>query len=242
MGRLGYSSKPQTRLNKIVRLWGVPLVVSLLIIFVVNATLAFDGPPPAELESFLQTSELVPRTKTIDGYQQIYYVYKGEEVFITKDNINHTNPKSSGRYITWCESNNNDANTSLYLYDVLTGAKVWLTASSPVTDIHMDSNRIVWAQGIRGVKQIMYYDGLGIYQLTDGAADAIRPNIYNDTIAYAQYVDADVQKPWQVVQYHTDSGEYETILSATDGSKAWPHYDESGNLLTKFDLQTLSSY
>lgn len=208
-------------------------------IFVVNLTFADPAPNPSELQVYLEDAELVPHSETVEGYQQVYYLYNGEKVYVTEGNMNHTNPKSSGRYITWLASSD-DINSQVFLYDVLTNTTLQLSGYSTNTYPDLDGNHVVWQQWINNEWQVMYYDGLQVYQISSGSGVG-EPRISGNDIVYAQYVADDTTKPWHVLRYNVQSQQTEVILTTNNQAKARPHFNDNGDLVTNYDLDYLSN-
>ena len=239
MGRLRRRHGLAGTLLGFVRLWAVPIIIAGSGIFVVNLAFASTAPTPTELEVFLQDAQLIPHTETVEGYQQVYYLFDDKKVFVTSDNMNHTNPISSGQYVVWLGSTDSTF-AQVYLYDVMTNTTLQLSGLSNNTYPDMYANRVVWQQWVGGGWQVMYYDGLQVLQVSEGTS-SFRPRIYGDTIVYTTYNTTDSQTPWHVIDYDTQSQESSLILKTADSTQAWPHFTQKGELSTKYDLNYLSN-
>lgn len=237
MGRL--RRKRGNALYWAIRLWAVPVVIAGASVLVVNLAFASTAPTPTELEVFLEDAQLIPHTETVEGYQQVYYLFNDKKVFVTSDNMNHTNPISSGRYIAWLGSSNSTT-SQVYLYDVMTNTTLQLSGLSTNTYPDISGNHVVWQQWVDDGWQVMYYDGLQVIPISDGVS-SFRPRIFGDKIAYATYDVSDSQAPWHVIEYDTQSRESSVVLSTADSTLAWPHYSSKGELITKYDLNYLSN-
>lgn len=241
MGKIKYVRTTKLRRSSFVRLWLIPVVLVAVSIFVVNITFADTSPPPTLLEQYLQNTELVPHSETVDGYQQVYYVYNKQKVFITSGNTNHVNPRSKGQYIVWLGTSN-DTTSQVFLYNVLTNTTLQLSGYSTNTSPDISNGHVVWQQWVNDGWQIMYYDGMQVSQISDGSTAAFRPRINNQTAVYVSYVANDSNNtPWHVMQYSTQTGERSLILATATGSKAWPHFDRNGNLTSNYDLDYLGN-
>jgi hypothetical protein len=223
-----------------VQLWIIPVIVAGVGISGVNLALADTTPPPSRLEQYLQDVQLIPHSEAVENYQQVYYLFGKQKVFVTSDNMNHTNPISSGRYIVWLGSSN-DVTSQVYLYDVLTNTTLQLSGLSTNTYPDMDGNHVVWQQWVDNGWQVMYYDGLQVIQISSGAS-SFRPRILGDMIVYVTYDANDVNHaPWHIIQYDTLTGQ-SSLVSATDKTtQTWPHFSNKGELKNKYDLDYLSN-
>jgi hypothetical protein len=217
----------------------VPLTISIVSVLVVNFAFADTAPNPSQLEKYLQDVQLVPHNEAVNGYQQVYYLFEGQKIFVTSDNLNHTNPISKGRYIVWIGSSN-DTTSQVYLYDVLTNTTLQLSGLSTNRAPDMDGNRVVWEQWINDNWQVMYYDGLQVVQVSSGST-SFRPRILGDQIMYVTYDSTDPQnKPWHIIEYNTQTNETTVVATTANGSQAWPHFDRRGDLRNGYDLNVLS--
>jgi hypothetical protein len=239
MGRLKQRSLTARLLYQL-RLWAPPLVISATVIVGVNLTFATPGPTPTEMEKYLQTTDLVTHSEVVDGYQQVYYYYNQEKVFVTNDTTNHTNPKNSGRYIVWLGSTN-DLPQQVYLYDLLTNTTLRLSGFGTNSSADLDGNQVVWEQWSNNSQQIAYYDGTQVIQISSGQ-NCYRPRISGDKIVYVQRVPNDPDgKVWHVIEYDTGSDQSSLVLKTDDGAKAAPHFNAKGQLVTDYDLDYLAS-
>ncbi len=238
MGRLEKSGFA-TRLLRQFKLWAPPVVIGGVLIVVANFALADPAPPPTELEQYLHSVELTPHSEVVNGYQQVYYYYNDQKVFVTNDSTNHTSPKSSGRYMTWIGSTD-DLPGQIYFYDVLTDTTLRLSGFGTNSSPDLDGNRVVWEQWNNGSRQVAYYNGLDVAVISSGY-NSFRPRISGNKIAYVQYVPDDPSgKLWHVIEYDTDSGQSSLILTTSDGAQASPHFTDGGQLKTDYDLDYLS--
>ncbi len=175
-----------TNMNKLIKSWLVPIVVSIALFVVIRPVLA-------------QTINAAPTavgTEAIDGYTQVYYESGGDRRFITSDNINSRMPIFAGEYIAYVTDINGAG--QIFLYDVVSSTKIQLTFVgtnlNPKVD---DKGRVVWEGWDGGTWQIFLFDGKSIKQLTSGDT-SINPDISDDYISYGR---RDISGTWRAVVY-----------------------------------------
>lgn len=209
---------------KAIKGWVAPVVLVLAVFVLVNSRISANPEPNRqELASYLATNSLNVGAQSVDGYQQVYYLYNGVQVFITKDQHNHTQPVVSGKYIAWVETI--EGFPQIVLYDSLDKTTLRVTQTGTNISPSLDGNRIVWEGANKGVQQVFYFDGAEIYQISRGKT-ALRPKIHGNTIVYAQYAGTP-GKEWQVITYDLANpvvdDRYKIIYEGGE-SQSWPSF------------------
>lgn len=202
---------------RLVRAWAIPVIVALLVVFGASRVLASNPPTSAELATYLQSNTLQVGTESIDGKQQVYYVYNGEDFFITTDANNHTDAAASGQYVVWTTTINGQA--QIFLYDVLSQSLLQLSSANTNLNPRLDQNKVVWEHWTGSSWQIDYYDGTSVSQVSQGSVD-VRPDIHSGLIVYAEQTGPGA---WQDIEYDTSSSQYTTVQTGNE-TIAWPHF------------------
>lgn len=220
---------------KFVANWALPMILVGVIFVVINSqTYASPAPPKkAELEEYLEDNVLEIGAESVDGYQQIYYVYDDIKIFITKNTNNHTQPSISGKYVTWVETI--DGFPQIVLYDLLEKTELKITQTGTNVSPSISDNKIVWEGLSGGVQQVFYYDGYRIHQLSYDYT-SLRPKIKEDTAVFAQYT-GEQDKPWRVMSYDLeridqpnspDEEPADKIIKEGYEPDSWPSFTEKG--------------
>lgn len=217
------------RLVRFAGRWGVPVVLSGLIIMGYHTISASPEPTADELVSYLESNPLNVGSETVGGYQQIYYAIDERRVFITDEPQNSRQPAASNEYVVWVQDV--DGNSQIMLHNVLTKATLIISGDSTNQNPVIDGDRIAWEKWVNESWQIFYYDGTAIRQLSQNHV-SVRPVIEGEEVAYAQKLSQD-NTSWRVVRHNLTSNTQEVVLT-DDESNAWPHFID-GVLETKYN-------
>jgi beta propeller repeat protein len=220
MGRL-------RRVRRVLIAWVLPAVVAVGVIFGVNSLVTADTPPNTDqLAQYLQTNSLDPAVESVEGYQQIYYRYNGQKVFLTGANYSHIKPVASGEYVAW-EGLNSGAG-QIYIYNVLTDALTQVTSASTNQNPAIYQNTVAWESWQDNSWQIFYYDGFSVKQISADGVPSVRPSIQGHQIIYAeQFSDG-----WASLSYDLTTGQYTVIKTGDEASTAYPHFAANGSIKT----------
>jgi beta propeller repeat protein len=207
--------------------WLVPAVVALGVIYGVNSLVAADTPPDTDqLAQYLETNSLDPAVDSVEGYQQIYYPYNGQKVWLTSANYSHIKPVASGEYVAW-EGLISGAG-QIYIYDVLTHALTQVTSASTNQNPAVYQNSVAWESWQDNTWQIFYYDGFSIKQISADGVPSVRPSILYHQIIYAeQFSDG-----WASLSYDLTNGQYTVLKTGDEASTAYPHFAADGSVHT----------
>jgi beta propeller repeat protein len=225
MGRL--MSLPWNRIQRAATAWILPALLSLALLFGLNSFAKADAPPTTdELSAYLQSNQLDVGVDSIEGYQQIYYMWQGSKVFVTSASYSHTQPMASGEYIAW-EGLINGAG-QIYVYDVLTHALTQITSSGTNQNPAVHGKLVMWESWETDHWVIYYYDGIGVFRLTTSQYSAVRPKSDGQQIIFAN------QEPdgWNAWSYDLASGQYTLLRTGDEASTAYPHFKNDGSIST----------
>lgn len=237
MGRLKIRNRLKYRLDSqshtliargysLIRLWIFPVSIALVIVFGVSRVIASPPPTTDELTEYLQNNSLSVGSDVINGYQQIYYLYNDERVFVTDDAFNHTNPSSGHEFIAWVQSI--DGTAQIFAYNVLTKASMQVSNYGTNQSPAVDTTGIVWEKWMGDQWQLFYYDGTSIRQLTSGYT-SVRPKIKDNQITYVQQL---APNDWQVIAYDLSTDQSQ-IIKTGNGTVAWPHF-KGAEIITSY--------
>ena len=225
MGRLNHNSG--RRLRRVAAAWLLPALLSLALLFGFHSFAKADSPPnDDELASYLQNNQLDVGADSVNGFQQVYYIWQGSKVFMTEAAYNHTNPVASGEYVAW-EGLINGAG-QIFVYDVLTHALTQVTSAGTNQNPSIYGNLVMWENWENDHWSIYYYDGIGVYQVTTSQYSAVRPKSDGQQIIFAN------QEPdgWHAWSYDVFSGNVTLIRSGDEASTAYPHFLNDGSVAT----------
>jgi beta propeller repeat protein len=225
MGRL--SNFPWSRIRRVAAAWGLPVLLSLALLIGFHSFAKAATPPTSdELSTYLQSNQLDVGIDSIEGYQQIYYMWQGSKVFVTSANYSHTQPVASGEYIAW-EGLINGAG-QIYVYDVVTHALTQITSSGTNQNPAVHGKLVMWESWDSDHWAIYYYDGIGVFQLTTSQYSAVRPKSDGQQIIFAN------QEPdgWKAWSYDISSGVYILLKTGDEASTAYPHFKADGSVST----------
>lgn len=231
MGRLKSSGRlPGFNGRRLLRNWLLPLILTALIILILHPGVKADPAPTTdELVAYLAKHNLDLGAQVVNGYEQIYYAYNGQQVFITGTAYNHVYQAASGPYVTW--EGVFGSGGQIYIYNVLTGAEVQLSSHGTNSEPSIFSNQVVWRNWDGQHWQIYYYNGSTVQQITSGNSSSVRPSTNGQKIIYAQQV---ATNDWKAQVYDIASGQTSSLREGNEASTAYPAFDASGNIVTAF--------
>ena len=226
MGRL----IPSGRLRKLVLNWLPPLVLAGGIILGLHPGVKADpAPTTSELATYLQTNQLELGTKVVDGYQQIYYTYKQQQIILTKASYNHSYQQASGPYVVW--EGLFSGGSEIFIYNVLTAAETQLTFSGTNSQPSLFGGHVVWRMWDGNHWQIEYYDGRQIRQLTRGDTSSVRGSTDGAKVIYANQLSP---SDWKAESYDISSGQTSMIHEGDEATTAYPAFGPNGTITTAF--------
>src|SRR5687767_14020060 len=107
-------------------LWLMPGILSMSLLIGFHTYVQAGTPPTTnELAEYLISNELEMIVESVEGYQQIYYLYDGAKIQLTSAAYSHINPASDGPTVAWQGLINGEG--QIFAYDILTKALTQLT-------------------------------------------------------------------------------------------------------------------
>jgi hypothetical protein len=210
----------KSRKSTVIRLGVILFSIIIATLLYANLTKT-NEPSPNDLKLYLKNNKLDAGADVNGDFQQVYYIYKGKRQYVTDGASNHTWVRSSGNYIAWLETPNQQNNSLVVLYNVLTKAKTQLTFYGVSSWVQLEGNRVVWEDRNGEKPEIYYYDGVLVSKITDGKYPSARPAIHGNRVAYAQELS---MNNFQVIVYNTDS-KLSEVVATGDSANAWPSFD-----------------
>lgn len=219
MGKLKHSRWHKVR--RIVLAWLLPAVLSGAVIFGVNSFAKADTPPSTdELASYLKHNSLNVGVDSLNGYQQIFYMFNGKKIYLTGANYSHTNPVVSGELVAW--EGLVDNSSQIFEYDVLTHTLTQLTTSGTNQNPSIHGDIVTWEGWTDGHWAVFYYDGFQVYQVTTGNTSSVRPRSDGKSIIFAEQ---DADGTWKTYSYDLKKGEYFVLNSGDEPTAGYPKFD-----------------
>lgn len=173
---------------KFIKLWLIPILLSIGIFALVRPTLAQLGELQLGLADYLLSGNVLVGSEVGNsGFPQIYYEWDGQKNFITDNNYSNEAPNSEGEYITWMSQINGV--WQIYLYNLISGNTVQLTNSGNNANPKVGGGKVVWEGWVNdeegGKWQIYFFDGMRVEQLTSGDL-SLNPEINGDFVTYSR--------------------------------------------------------
>ncbi len=194
------------------RSWLITLGISLLIFTLTRDVFAGLLEEESGIEEYLLTSDVqVGSESGEDGFQQIYYVYRGNKVFITSTNYANGEPETDGEYIVWMGQAG--ANWRIFLYHIPTSTTTELSGGSNNTNPKISEDKVVWEGWHDGAWQIFLFDKTSVKKLTNGNG-AVNASIEGDYVVYSERSEAE---QWTAVGYSISQDDY---VDVTVGEEA----------------------
>lgn len=208
--------------------WGAPVIMSLAVIFGVHSFASANTPPTNEdMVKYLETNELELGVDGIDGFQQIYYWYKGQKIFITGARYNHTNPASSRGVVAW-QGLKPDGTSNIYMYDLFTNTGLQLTGIGTHQNPTVKGNIVVWETWVKDHWEVSYFDGALIHYLENNHLSSIRPVTDGKNLFFAEQTD----KKWRTVEYDIASKKYKVLKEGDEAHTAFPNINKANKFTT----------
>lgn len=217
MGRL---IKPGQRLIKILIVLFIVVAMSVSYFLYLKAS-KINGPTRNDLLIYLEQHNLRVGTDDDGDYQQVFYLYENQKIYVTNESSNHTNAISKGRFIVWLETPYQQNSSLLYQYDVLSRTKTQLTFYGTAERPDMYENKVVWEDRNGDEPEIHYFDGNKITRISNNEYPSVRPAIYKNRIAYAQQIST---TEWRVMVYDTLT-QKERVFIWGGSNIAWPSFN-----------------
>jgi hypothetical protein len=181
-------------MNKFLKSWVAPIIVAGIGFLLVRPVVAQVIGREDRLREYLMVSDLDVGLETVDGYQQVYYVFEGSKEFLTEGNRNNRQLSSAGEYLAWVTDINGEG--QIFLHHVPTQVTSQLTNFSTNLNPMVDSRgRVVWEGWVEDTWQIFLFDGVSVTQLTEGET-SVNPYIEGDYIVFGR---RDISGVWRGV-------------------------------------------
>lgn len=179
--------------------WVTPFVITALIFSLVRPAFAEIFEQDINLAQYLATNSLEVGSETVDGYQQVYYIFNGSKTFITSSSQNSTQAVSDGEYIAYSTAVNGAG--QIFLYHVPSNTTAQITSSGTNLQPRLSNGKIVWEGWTEDKWQVFLFDGTSVRQLTSGSL-SINPDIEDDQVVWASNNEQD---EWRTLSYSLGS-------------------------------------
>ncbi len=179
--------------------WSASFIIATLLFGLGQPAFAQILEQDINLAQYLTTNSVEVGSETINGYQQVYYIYNGFKVFITNSNQNSTQAVSDREYIAFSTVVNGAG--QIFLYHIPSDTTVQITSSSTNLQPRLSNGKIVWERWVENKWQVFFFDGVSVHQLTSGSL-SINPDIEDNKIIYASNNEQD---EWRTIEYSLDS-------------------------------------
>jgi hypothetical protein len=218
------------RVRRLLLNWLPPVVIVVALLLGISSRVSASTAPNVDaLTVYLQTHQLDLGNQEVKGYQQIYYIYNGERVFITEQGYNHVYAGASGQYIAW-EGLLIDGG-QIFLHNILTNSTIQLTSIGTNVEPSIYQDKVVWRSWDGVHWQLYYYDGLQIIRITNDNYSSIHASVNASQIIYAKQLSAD---DWQAESYNLATGQTSVIRRGDEASTAYPAFKSDGSVSTAF--------
>lgn len=219
MGRLSIN---YAQLKKLVKGWAIPLGIALTLLLIVQL-LIVNPRHKSQFEKFITRQNLKVGTKTINGYQQVFYGYENIDTYVTEGEVNHTNPRINKQYITWEEILPGTSN--VVIYNILDQSMLRVSHAGNHQRPAIYDGKLAWEDHSDEKSAIRYFDGLRSFTIS-GNYSLVRPDIHKNYVAYAEQADS-----WRVRERNIDTNEDRLVIEG-DADIAYPLY-HGDELLTR---------
>jgi hypothetical protein len=201
--------------RRLIQFWLTPFLVAVGLFFAIRPTLAqFVESDETTLTSYLQGNNVEVGDESIEGYNQVYYVFNNEKKFITAGSPNSTFPHTAGEYIVYRKSE--IGGDQIYLYNLLTEQTLRLTYSGNNTNPRVSKGgKVVWEGWTDEAWQVFLFNGIKVSQITTGDL-SISPDIEDDFIVYSR---RDIAGTYRSVVYSISRKEAKEITTGLNSKK-----------------------
>jgi beta propeller repeat protein len=158
----------------------------------------------------------VSSAESANGYRQISYNFRGEDIEITDYDFTSSDPDTEGEFVVWMGQEY--GYWQIFLYNITTDTTIHLTTSGNNVNPAISDNYIVWEGQVDGVWQIFVFDGVKTTQLTSGDLPSQNIDIEGKYVVYSQMETAG--GGWKVYTHNLENGR--TITLTPDGYGSFP--------------------
>ncbi len=162
----------------------------------------------------------------------------GEQVRVSSGSANFRKPFRRGDFIVWLEVPQEKAEKYVIRYHIPTQTQVRLTESGASQHARVNTQGVVvWQQWVDDTWQVFYFDGESTQQMTSGEIPRINPDIYENTIAFAERVPGEA---WNIVELDVATSERK-IVPNSSGEKYPLFVGSSLSFVSPTDLVILEA-
>lgn len=193
-------------MNKFLKSWVIPTAIAAIGFLLVRPVIAQVISREDRLREYLIADDLEVGLETVDGYQQVYYLFEDSKEFLTEGSQNIHHPSSAGEYIVWVTDVNGEG--QIFLHHLPTKVTTQLTNFSTNLNPTLDrQGRVAWEGWVEDTWQVFLFDGVSVSQLTEEET-SLNPYLEGDYVVFSQ---KDVSGVWRGVVYSISQKEQKDI-------------------------------
>jgi hypothetical protein len=177
----------------------------------------------------LQSNDLALADGEVNGYDQIFYLYDGQTIQITDDNYDHISAVSSGPNIVW--EGEVSGGSQIFEYNILTQALTQITSAGTNESPYISGNIVTWETWDGNYWQVMYYDGINTYQITNNNFSTSYASTNGTEIIYAEQLG---DNSWASESYNISNQVTTTINQGDTASSGYPTFNSDGSISTNY--------
>src|SRR3989338_10475120 len=122
--------------------WVAPLVVAALLFGIVQPAFAEFFGQDVSLAEYVATNNVEVGSETVDGYQQVFYVFNGLKKFITQGSQNSSQAVTDKAYIPFSTAVNGAG--QIFLYHIPSDTTIQITQSGTNLQPRISDGKVVW--------------------------------------------------------------------------------------------------
>lgn len=162
--------------NRIVKSWGLPLIIASALFLIVKPVLAQVAGTPSGVT--------VGKVSDTEGFSQIYYESDGGREIITNGRFTSASPVTQNGLIVWVSQINGLWQVFSYAVSAKSTTQLTFTGNNVNPGVD-EKGRIVWEGWDGATWQVFFFDGKSVRQLTTGDT-TLNPDLSGDYISYGR--------------------------------------------------------